>query len=369
VAGARADRFLCDGTWQVVNSPNPGVTNILYGMTSAGPTDVWAVGYELPAPGSFFRPLIEHWDGQSWAVVTAPTVDGGNTYLFAVAAVSSADVWAVGSSFNTNGTQQHPLVEHWDGSAWTIVPTALRGYSGQLVEVTAIGPDDVWAVGSMTRIGDTRSLALAEHWDGTRWSPVRTPNGPPLNRDAHGLAALDRSHVWLSGVVSDGSTDRLLTDRWNGVRWSSVPAPDVPGSSTEVIRGMTGSAAAGAWIVGAYVASPPFRVPLTVRWNGSGWQQIPTPPPPSGAFITDLEGVAAPAAADAWSVGYTWNGHSDAYILHWDGTSWSEAPRPPVPWDSSQLEAVWATSSTDVWAAGFGDLGDFTGTLFEHYCA
>jgi hypothetical protein len=308
------------------------------------------------------------WNGQSWTLVSTPTMDGGNTHFLGVAAVSSSDVWAVGSSFNVDGSQQHPLIEHWDGSVWTIVPNGIPGFSGGLAKVTSIGPDDVWAVGSMTRIGDTRSLVLAEHWDGTRWTAVRTPNGAPLERDAHGVVALAGSNVWLAGVVSDGSTDRLLTDRWNGVRWTSVPAPEVPSSSLEIVRDTTGSPTTGVWIVGAYVAAAPFRVPLTVRWNASGWEQVPTPPPPSGAFITDLNGVAAPAATDAWAVGNAWNSFSEVYILHWDGTAWDEAPHPAVPYGSSGLEAVSAASSTDVWAAGFGDVGDTSYTLIEHLC-
>jgi len=59
-----------------------------------------------------------------------------------VTATSASDAWAVGRNDLTGSS----LVEHWDGTAWTVVPTPAG--SGGLDEVAAKTPGTAWAVGS-----------------------------------------------------------------------------------------------------------------------------------------------------------------------------------------------------------------------------
>src|SRR5690349_12588101 len=49
--------------------------------------------------------------------------NGANNDLFATAAVSANDVWAVGVTNLTSSFVEQPLAEHWNGTSWTIVPT------------------------------------------------------------------------------------------------------------------------------------------------------------------------------------------------------------------------------------------------------
>ena len=86
------------------------------------PSDVWAVGAGpgVPTGGFSAHPtsVIEHWNGTSWTVVPSPNPNPqGNNGLGAVAAVSSANVWAVREQL------QGPFTEHWDGTSWSIVAT------------------------------------------------------------------------------------------------------------------------------------------------------------------------------------------------------------------------------------------------------
>ena len=66
--------------------------------------------------------LVLHWDGFAWSIVPNPNppvvVDAT---LNAIAAVSANDVWAVGF-YASSGIYQ-PLIEHWDGSAWSVAPS------------------------------------------------------------------------------------------------------------------------------------------------------------------------------------------------------------------------------------------------------
>src|SRR5262252_9918518 len=54
--------------------------------------------------------------------VVRPSPSKGSATLHAVAATSGTDVWAVGS-YNSAGAYK-TLIEHWNGTRWTIVPSA-----------------------------------------------------------------------------------------------------------------------------------------------------------------------------------------------------------------------------------------------------
>lgn len=91
-------------------------------------TDLWAVGNVsyLDAPGAGqVQALIEHWNGAQWSVVRSPAVDLRITTVTGIAPFASNDIWAVGTSGTpTDDGIREPLLEHWDGGTWTVVPAA-----------------------------------------------------------------------------------------------------------------------------------------------------------------------------------------------------------------------------------------------------
>src|SRR5438552_5807008 len=58
-------------------------------------SDVWAVGDGSNGDGS--GTLIEHWDGTSWSVVPSPNVDDRNS-LTGVAVIDATHAWSVGKA-------------------------------------------------------------------------------------------------------------------------------------------------------------------------------------------------------------------------------------------------------------------------------
>ncbi len=66
---------------------------------------MWAAGRL-----GFASTLTEHWDGTAWEVVPTPS-PGDSTYLDAIDAVSATDVWNVGTADSL------PLAEHSLGCA------------------------------------------------------------------------------------------------------------------------------------------------------------------------------------------------------------------------------------------------------------
>jgi hypothetical protein len=196
-----------DGSrWEPVPNVTRGALATTYAalqsVVAVAPDDVWAVGIRAasdPArPGAGDnRTLIEHWDGTSWMLVPSPQADTTSVpySLSGISAVAGDDVWVVGHA-NPDGGATRPLVEHWDGTSWTIVPTPVSAPGARLHAVAAISSGDVWSVGEEQPLSGSGVETLIEHWDGTNWSAV----GPTFaERRLVALTALPDGTVFAAG--------------------------------------------------------------------------------------------------------------------------------------------------------------------------
>jgi len=91
--------------------------------------------------------------------------DNPSSIFTSVRAVSASDVWAVGSHLTSSGASV-ALIEHWDGSSWTVTPSPTPGAASELTSVTGRSATDAWAVG-FTEDSSGNVTSLIEHWDGT----------------------------------------------------------------------------------------------------------------------------------------------------------------------------------------------------------
>src|SRR5215216_1477510 len=199
--------------------------------------------------------------GGTWELVPSPNTGSPHNYFYGVAAIASNDAWAVGGYGNLT-TQAQQLIQHWDGQNWATVPApTLPTAFNELQAVSAVAANDVWAVGG----GDGQ--ALIEQWDGTSWNVVPNPNPGTFNR-FFGVAALSPNNVWAVGVTSDGGLSQTLVEHWNGTSWQIIPSPNVPNQHNE-LHAVT--AVPGApnelWAVGRADPSTPF----ILHWNGTQW--------------------------------------------------------------------------------------------------
>jgi hypothetical protein len=250
-----------DGTrWSVSPGPSfqPTDQPTLEGLTAISATNMWAAGAILTTINGmqFLFPLFEHFDGTSWtATIDELTLNG---FLFGISADATNDVWAVGT-LSLGGT----LIEHFDGTAWSVVPSPSPG-NGQinLFGVTAIAPNDAWAVGFFVEAlnGDRPQKTLTEHWDGTSWTVVPSPNvgGPDtqtVSNQLRGVIAVSANDVWAFGDTDHFETSKItnLVLHWNGTAWSIVPSPDPNPRHTlldDVIAGGTVIPQGNLWLVG-----------------------------------------------------------------------------------------------------------------------
>ena len=315
--------------------------------------DIWAVG-------SGFGTLIEHWNGTQWSIVTSPSPGSEYNDLNGVAAIAANDVWAVGSySNNPQVPDTNTLIEHWNGTKWSFVTSPSPGpYSNTLSAVVAVSTNNVWAVGNSSNGGTV--LTLIEHWNGTQWSVVSSPS-PNNNAVLNGVVAISASGIWTvgytfgsgaSGFSGGGVVQQTLIEQWNGTMWSVVASPS-PGSSNNSLNGVTAVSASNIWAVGFQQNSGAVQQTLIEQWNGSSWSVVASPSP--GSTNNTLTGVAAISASNIWAVGGDESGTSGARTLieHWNGKQWSVVKSPNVGPGNNELRGVVALSPGLVWAVGY----------------
>jgi hypothetical protein len=273
--------------------------------------------------------------------------------LNAVSALAPSDGWAVGfwekypEAYNF-----HTLAEHFDGTAWKRVksPNSPAQNQNYLNGVAALSTDDVWAVGAT---GLDPYGTLVEHWDGVSWSIVPAATYEGL---LFAVAALGPDDIWAVGT-ENYSTARGLIEHWDGNSWTATYLP-----FAAVLRGVTALGPEDIWAVGYRYnpADPEGDFTLTEHFDGTGWTRVRSPSPLKlhSSDQNWLTSVTAVASNDVWAVGLTrdldWGIQDRTLTEHWGGTKWTRvrSRNPTGDWFKNDLWGVAAVGSDDVWAVG-----------------
>ncbi len=346
--------------------PNVGSYDQFSGAAVTSACNAWAVGNYESSTG--FNILIDHWNGTAWSHVASPNPAGSDfDYLSAAAATSASNAWAVGNYDNSANTTL-TLIEHWNGTTWTQVPSpspagSAANDSSILNGVAATSASNAWAVGT----SGLENQALIEHWNGTTWTQVPSPI--LAGSELESVTATSSSNAWAVGFYTVGSTGQALIEHWNGTTWTQVPSPSTnPSSEPSLLSGVSATSSSNAWAVGSYATSSGGATVIE-HWNGTTWTQVPSPNP-GGTTATDgLYGVASISSSNALAVGSSSPDETTTQTLveHWNGTAWSQvASQSPGGSETSSLAAVAATSSFDAGAVGLYDSGIMAGAVAEH---
>jgi hypothetical protein len=281
------------------------------------------------------RALTARWGGHAWRVVEAPS-PSSDTLLTDVLALGPGDVWAVGE-YQTPDFTWHTLAEHWDGLAWSQVPTpdAAQGISG-LKAVGGAAPNDLWAVGNPTL-----------HWDGVQWQVATMADASAVLYD---VAALATDDVWAVGAEVTGTH----AEHWDGSAWTVIPTPDRTAYSNSFMSVAVRSSGDVSAVGNTFFNEHQIAT-LVEHWDGAAWSIVPSQNPSN---INRLEAVAAVGANDAWAVGSI-GATADSMTEHWDGTGWHSFPIPRPPGHRSAMFDVTAIPGGGLWAVNIN-------TIFHH---
>ena len=194
------------------------------------------------------------------------------------------------------------LLLRWNGTQWSTVPSPNPGtLSNTLLDVAAIAPNDVWAVGHKSSGAGYRSLIL--HYNGTDWEEVGAPSFGTGDNVLTSISAVSGNDVWAAGYFVDGTQHKTLTLRYDGTAWHRVPSANAAGGVT-ALRDIDASSPTSAWAVGfEYQADRNRYVASTQHWNGTSWSAFPSAVRAS-SWSSEMLGVAkAPGTSQVWAAG------------------------------------------------------------------
>lgn len=298
-----------DGTaWTEVPSPDlgEGEGGALNTVVAISPSDVWAAGDQDHAAGETTS-LIEHWDGSAWNVVPGPAQPEHTSMSIGDLArvPGTSTLWGVGSIVSTEQPPafiRQPIAARWDGGAWHMVPVRIPPIWGAFNAVAAAGPNDVMAVGDRSRPNGP-GKTLSEHWDGSSWKIIPTPNPWPGDNDLLGISKIPGASTMRAVGSGKNSGTRTIAELWAGARWTVelTPNPDIGTTpSYAYLNGVVALRGDRAWAVGFTLDGRS----LIELWNGA-WQIVPSPNQGGdGYYRSVLISVAhVPGTGQSWAVG------------------------------------------------------------------
>ena len=201
-------------SWNTQKSPNPsasGHDTYLDGVAATSPDNAWAVGEYYN--GTVNQTLIEHWNGKTWKVQSSPDPSGSsnNNYLDGVTATGPDNAWAVG--FSDYGSTDQTLIEHWNGKTWKVQPSVDPSGSTQdnlLLGIAATSSKNAWAVG--WDLNSSTAETMVQHWDGTEWTIQASANPGTYGAALYGVTAVSSRNAWAVGERSAGELQKTLIE-------------------------------------------------------------------------------------------------------------------------------------------------------------
>jgi len=358
-------------SWTIETTPNPSgaQTSFLNGVSCTPAGSCSAVGIYVDSSGAE-EALAEELNGGSWSVETVPNPSGEQqSTLGSVACTPGGTCTAVGGYIESSGPEM-TLAEGWNGTGWSVesTPNPAGSQGGSLAGVACDSAGACTAAGQYLN-SSIVGLTLAEVWNGASWSIQTTPNSKGLSQSSEFLGVACTSSSACTAVgTSAAIADAALAEAWNGTKWSIQTTPVPSGSRGSVLYGVACASATACTAVGGYENSSGAEYALAEASNGTSWS-IKTTPTPSGAEDTVFSAVTCTSATACTAVGdYTDSGgNEDTLAEAWNGASWSIETTPnPTGEGNDTLNGVSCTSASACTAVGdYTDNSDTQDTLAE----
>ena len=355
--------------WFVVPSPTIGNSdNNLAAVSAASATDAWAVGsYYAPSNTSVLAALAAHFDGTSWTEVPLPNVGPNENSLLGVSELPNGHAWAVGYFVNAE-FQQQTLVQHYDGTAWSVVASPSPGAQQNILYgVSSVAEGDAWAVGTQKDASGVWHT-LTEHWNGSAWSVVPAVDTGSSGNNFYAVAAISSTSVYATGQQSGtGFPSPALAEHWNGSSWSVLSTPSDSGGS-DLSLGVTGTDTL-LNVVGDRESSTAPYTTLVAAGSPSRMSILSTPN--SGTGENDLFAAATAADGSTWAVGWAIDPSTgNHFTLTEQGVSgtWSIVPSPNPGVGDNGLAGITAIPGGGLWAVGVTSSGtsNFSTLIMYH---
>ena len=274
-------------TWSIV--PSPATTDGLNGVSCSGPSACMAVG----------NSAIESWNGSAWSSASSTDANLNGVSCSGPSACMAVGYITVGTSCPPKEpacgqVYQVTAIESWNGSVWSGVssPNAPSQLANDLTGVSCTSPSECTAVGYADSYGSGYQT-LIESWNGSAWSIVPSPNTSDIQTNYLSGVSCNSSTACtaVGDFVGDSMYDQTLIESWNGSVWSIKPSPNTSSNQNSSLSGVSCTSPSACTAVGSYSPGNP-DLTLIESWNGSTWSIVPSPNSSSNAQYNLLRGVS-----------------------------------------------------------------------------
>src|SRR5579859_6981849 len=157
-----------------------------------------------------------------------------------------------------------------------------------------------FSIGTLAVIGTAVAVAAAAGpalaLSAARHGPVATvarqsPATTNLHDFLESAAASSASNAWAVGGYYHGNAQLTLTEHWNGTTWKVVPSPNPGGTAGKNFLFGVAARSSQAWAVGRYRDGKANQTPAE-HWNGTAWKKVPSANPGGAASNGQFENVA-----------------------------------------------------------------------------
>ncbi len=282
-------------SWSVSNPPAPAGGPggaFLNGISCASAGFCVAVGDytwpHAPCPPYYCRGFADTWRGGKWTIASKvpPRSARYQSYLDDVSCPSASNCVAVGGEYipSAVGFRQDEtdvaVTEIWNGRKWTVVDApATTGGHAQLQDVSCWSVDRCIAVGYSEHVTPGEfTTALADSWNGRRWSAVK-PAALGHSPALYAVSCASAKSCLAVGVGNSGENTRpirAIGEYFNGRTWKSVPVA-VPaqgggrhsGDFLGIVKCASQADCVAIGLAGPYEGlGTQFLYPFAESWNG-----------------------------------------------------------------------------------------------------
>jgi hypothetical protein len=322
--------------WHQVHIPRPGsFADSLSSVSALSNSDIW-VGGSFARQDRVTRPLVEHWNGTRWSIEDLPFSKGS---INAIDEVAQDSVWAVGGG---DSLCNCTVVLFFDGNRWTRIPSDNIKSNIDNAEYAVAGGslNDTWTAADTFGQYFQGSIIQTQRYNGSEFDDTKNPGTQDLNF-VGGLLRFASNDVWLAGTdcpVSD-ITCYPISWHWNGRVWATVSVTDPYYEAA--FNGISGLSSSDMWAVGFALPTSQSNtpVPIAEHFDGSHWTVTNVPSLQGGEATTVVE---LPDKS-AWMGGS--RNYGGPFLDRWNGRRWviDQSPTADInglAWTGSELFAV-----------------------------
>jgi hypothetical protein len=294
-------------TWSAFgNGIDRGAFSFVFAVVADDSGNLYAGG-DFGNAGDKYVSRIAMWDGSDWNALG----NGINHSVCALAADDSSNLYA-GGTFTAVGGKMVNYIARWDGSNWNAMDSGMNNIVSTL-EIDKIG--NLYAGGLFTTAGGITVNHIAK-WNGNNWSTLNSGT----NYNVFALSIDDSNHLYAGGnFTSAGDITVKNIAKWNGNIWGCL------GSGTNHdVRAIEIDNKGMIYAGGSFDTAGGIAVNHIAKWDGMSWSALGR-----GMWYEYENSCVFSIAADGFGTIYaggrfTRAGNVDANcIAKWDGTKWS----------------------------------------------